>query len=147
MFFLKTLPEDSDLLPEYQTTLASGADLQCAISMTLPKLSHCRIPTGVYLDLERMSTWQEQHGFQMIDIQVRGRSSLPHHLGIFQPSVGTVDMDYPAEIFVSLYNPNTESIHLQRGLRIAQIVATKCMRSLGLKARKVKRSKSGGTGI
>lgn len=75
----------------------------------------CLIPTGLFIALPE--------GYEA---QVRPRSGLALKQGItVLNSPGTIDADYRGEIGVILINNSSESVRLNDGERIAQLVITK----------------------
>jgi dUTP pyrophosphatase len=57
------------------------------------------------------------------EIQVRPRSGLARQHGVTVANApGTIDADYRGEVLVLLVNLGTESVRIQHGDRIAQIV-------------------------
>ena len=70
------------------------------------------IPAGISIELPE--------GYEA---QVRPRSGLAvkHGIGILN-SPGTIDADYRGEIKVALINLGKEDFHIERGMRIAQMI-------------------------
>ena len=105
----------SDLpLPEYASEGSAGLDLRAALETpcTLAPGERRLIPTGLEIALPP--------GFEA---QVRPRSGLAFKRGVtVLNSPGTIDSDYRGEIGVILINHGTESVTLERGERIAQMV-------------------------
>jgi len=93
---------------------ASGYDLRAAVSapLALEPGRLALVPTGLRLEIPA--------GFEA---QVRPRSGLAvkHHLGVLN-SPGTIDSDYRGEVMVVLFNFGSETFHIVRGERIAQLV-------------------------
>jgi dUTP pyrophosphatase len=112
---LRRLPHAEGLpLPAYATALAAGADLLAAVTeaVALPPFGRALIPTGLVLALPG--------GFEA---QVRPRSGLAARHGItVLNSPGTIDADYRGEIAVILINLGHAPFHIERGMRIAQLV-------------------------
>jgi dUTP pyrophosphatase len=99
-------------LPTYGSALASGVDLRAASSLTLAPLSRAVVSTGIFLELP----------FNL-EAQVRSRSGLAAKQGLFVlNSPGTVDADYRGEIKVILFNTSQETVQINEGDRIAQLV-------------------------
>ena len=70
------------------------------------------VPTGFSIELPA--------GYEA---QVRPRSGLAAKHGVtVLNSPGTIDSDYRGEIKVILFNAGKEAFHLERGMRIAQMV-------------------------
>jgi dUTP pyrophosphatase len=111
------LPHAQDLpLPAYQTALAAGLDLTAAVPadtpLTLLPGARALVPTGLAIALPE--------GFEA---QVRPRSGLAVKQGLtVLNSPGTIDADYRGEIQVILINLGRESVVIERGMRIAQMV-------------------------
>ena len=97
--------------PEYKTKGAAGADLKSVLHITLaPGASHM-ISTGVSLAIPE--------GFVGL---VFPRSGLATKGITLKNSVGVIDSDYRGEILVSLVNNSLETVEINKGDRIAQIV-------------------------
>lgn len=117
---LKLANHDADLpLPAYQTEGSAGMDLVACLAhadrstgIKLPSLARVMIPTGLAMALP-----------QGYEAQVRPRSGLAvrHGLSVLN-SPGTVDADYRGEIKVLLVNLGAETVDIQHGDRIAQMV-------------------------
>jgi dUTP pyrophosphatase len=111
------LPHGAGLpLPAYQSAGAAGLDLVAAVPADMPVTiapgGRAQIPTGIAVALPR--------GFEG---QVRPRSGLAARHGVtVLNSPGTVDADYRGEIQVILVNLGAESLAVERGQRIAQLV-------------------------
>lgn len=112
---LRRLPHGADLpLPAYATAGSAGMDLVAAIEApeTLPPGARALVPTGIAIALPA--------GYEA---QVRPRSGLALKHGItVLNSPGTIDSDYRGEIKVILVNLGAESVVIERGTRIAQLV-------------------------
>ena len=112
---VQRLPHGRDLpLPAYATAQSAGMDLLAATDrdLTLAPAERVIIPTGIAIALP--------DGFEA---QVRPRSGLAakHGLTVVN-SPGTIDADYRGEIKVILASTGTDSVRLERGMRIAQMV-------------------------
>jgi len=108
------------LIPDFQTNGSSGADLHAATlkSICIKPMQRMLIPTGIGLELPE--------GYE---IQVRARSGLALHKGLaLVNGIGTIDADYRGEIHVIVINLGNESITIEPGDRIAQIVCVKTER-------------------
>ena len=110
-------------LPSYQSALAAGLDLLAAVpadkALTIAPGSRALVPTGIAIALA------EGH-----EAQVRPRSGLAarHGLTVLN-SPGTIDADYRGEIQVLLVNLGSESVTVERGMRIAQLVVATVARA------------------
>ena len=114
---IKTLPHFEGLsLPRYQTDGAAGLDLCAAVPADQPvilkPLERRLIPTGLSMAIPS--------GYEG---QVRARSGLALKQGLALVNApGTIDSDYRGEVGVLVINLGQESITLERGMRIAQLV-------------------------
>ena len=108
-------------LPAYMTEGAAGMDL-CADIQTevvLAPMARALIPTGIAIALPP--------GFEA---QIRPRSGLALKQGLtLLNSPGTIDSDYRGEIQVIAINLGNESILIQRGQRIAQMIVQRVVRA------------------
>lgn len=108
------LESNPDLpLPERATAEAAGYDIRsCEPSVTLAPGEIRLVSTGLVMELP-----------SGIECQVRPRSGLALKHGITLPnSPGTIDPDYRGELRVIMQNTGSESVVLERGERIAQLV-------------------------
>jgi dUTP pyrophosphatase len=111
------LPHGADLpLPAYQSAQAAGFDLIAAVPADTPvKLApgaRVTIPTGIAVAVP-----PGHEG------QIRPRSGLAMRHGVtVLNSPGTIDADYRGEIQIILVNLGAETLEIQRGTRIAQMV-------------------------
>jgi dUTP pyrophosphatase len=112
---VQTLPHFEGLrLPQYESDLAAGVDLQAAIDVhiELPPGARDLIPTGICIALPA--------GYEA---QIRPRSGLAIKHGITCLNTpGTIDADYRGEIKVILANLGHEVFVIERGMRIAQMI-------------------------
>lgn len=112
---ITTLPHHEGLeLPAYATLAAAGMDLAAAVTedLWLQPGQRALVPTGIAIALP--SGWEAQ---------VRPRSGLALKYGItVLNSPGTIDADYRGEIQIILGNLGEQSVVIQRGMRIAQLV-------------------------
>ncbi|HEY8552853.1 MAG TPA: dUTP diphosphatase [Thermaerobacter sp.] len=108
-------------LPVYATELAAGCDLAAALDapVEVPPGGTCRIPTGLAIALPP--------GYEA---QVRPRSGLAARHGLTVLNApGTVDADYRGEIQVLLVNLGQETVRIEPGDRIAQLVVAPVARA------------------
>lgn len=116
---VKTSKNYKDLpLPSYSTAQSSGLDLLAAIErdIIIQPLSRELIACGIYISIP--------NGYEA---QIRSRSGLALKNGIMVlNSPGTIDSDYRGEIMVILANFGKEDFLITRGMRIAQMVFSKC---------------------
>lgn len=108
--------EAQDLLPEYTTEGAAGADLKANIEEPIALLPGQRvlIPTGLRVEIPL--------GYEL---QIRPRSGLALKHGITVLNTpGTIDSDYRGEIGVILINLGESTFIIEPKMRIAQAVFT-----------------------
>lgn len=112
------LPAAADLLPVYQSTGSSGADLPADI----PVGEEVVIRPGERKSISTGLRFQIPAGYEA---QVRPRSGLAFNEGItLLNTPGTIDCDYRGEVRVILINFGSRDFHIKRGDRVAQIVFT-----------------------
>ena len=112
---IQRLPHAEGLeLPAYQTSGSSGMDLRAAIdeSIVIGSGEGAVIPIGLKLEIPI--------GYEG---QVRTRSGVAASHGLMVlNSPGTIDADYRGEVKVILMNLGGDSVTIDRGDRIAQLV-------------------------
>jgi dUTP pyrophosphatase len=104
-------------LPQYETTGASGMDVRANISdpINIEPLGRVLIKTGLFLEMEIG-----------MECQVRPRSGLALKKGMTVLNTpGTVDADYRGEVGVILVNLSNETVTIEDGERVAQLVFCK----------------------
>ncbi len=108
-------------LPAYATEGSAGLDLLAAIEapVEMKPGERALIPTGLAMALP-----------EACEAQVRPRSglALKHGLTVLN-SPGTIDADYRGEVKVILVNLGQETVRLERGMRIAQMVLARYVRA------------------
>ncbi|OXT01861.1 deoxyuridine 5'-triphosphate nucleotidohydrolase [Notoacmeibacter marinus] len=136
------LPHGEGLdLPSYATEGAAGMDVRAALPedqpVTLAPMQRMAIPTGLVLEIPE--------GFE---VQVRPRSGLALKQGITCLNTpGTIDWDYRGEVKVLLVNLGTESVTIERGMRIAQLVVAPVIRATMEERRTATETKRGAGGF
>ena len=109
------------ILPQYMTTQAAGMDLCAALAspLCLHPGERQLIPTGLAMAIPA--------GFEG---QVRPRSGLALRHGLALVNApGTIDADYRGEIGIIMINHGQESVTLNPGDRIAQLVIAPVVRA------------------
>lgn len=104
--------------PEYATEGSAGFDLRACLTSPIEIEPHCSalIGTGLYMQIPK--------GYEG---QIRPRSGLALTKCVtVLNSPGTIDSDYTGEIGVILINHSNKPFIVLNGMRIAQIVITKC---------------------
>lgn len=108
-------------LPAYATPGAAGMDIVAAVDLPVMLAPGARmaVPTGLAMAIP--------HGFE---VQVRPRSGLALKHGLTVANApGTIDSDYRGEVMVLLVNLGAEPVLIERGQRIAQLVAAPVTRA------------------
>ena len=104
-------------LPQYETIGASGMDVRANISesINIEPFGRALIKTGLFLEMEIG-----------LECQVRPRSGMALKKGITVLNTpGTVDADYRGEVGVILVNLSNETVTIEDGERVAQLVFCK----------------------
>jgi len=126
-------------LPRYQSEQAAGMDLQCASTepIVLRPLERKLFPTGLYIELPA--------GYEA---QVRPRSGMALRMGFTVLNTpGTIDADYRGEIGVIGINLSQDTITIQPGDRIAQLVVSKYESAEWVEVEELASSKRGNGGF
>ena len=106
-------------LPAYATEGAAGMDVVAAESLVLAPGARHAVATGFAFAIP--------DGYE---VQVRPRSGLALKHGVTCLNTpGTIDSDYRGEVKVILANLGTEPFPIERGDRIAQLVAAPVQRA------------------
>jgi dUTP diphosphatase len=116
---LARLPHAEGLpLPGPATPGSAGYDLASADDGELAPLERKLFRTGFSIAVPE--------GYEC---QIRPRSGLALRHGITLPNTpATIDSDYRGELMVALVNLGTETFHVTRGMRIAQMVVARVER-------------------
>ena len=126
-------------LPAYHSDGAAGMDLVADLeqAVTLWPLERCVVPTGIALEIPA--------GFEG---QVRPRSGRALREGLtLLNTPGTIDSDYRGEIQVILVNLGRDSVIIERGDRIAQLVIAPVARATLVEVDDLKDSPRGSGGF
>lgn len=126
-------------LPAYMTAGAAGADVRAAVTdpLTVEPGAIAMVPTG--LTIEIPEGWE---------VQIRPRSGLAVRHGVTLPnSPATIDSDYRGEVRVGLVNLGREPFTVERGMRIAQMVAAPVTRIEWLESESLSTSTRGAGGF
>lgn len=103
--------------PQYMTSGSAGCDIKACLNepLEIKPSERKAVPTGLAFGIPE--------GFE---IQVRPRSGLAIKQGLTVVNApGTIDSDYRGEVMVLLINLGNETVRLQHGDRIAQLVLQK----------------------
>lgn len=105
-------------LPAYETAHSAGMDLRASLErpVTLKPLQRALIPTGLSIELPV--------GFEA---QIRSRSGMALQKGISMlNTIGTIDADYRGEIRIIVINLSQDTVVIEDGERVAQMVIARC---------------------
>lgn len=111
---VKVINSSEHALPAYETNASAGLDVRANLSenVVLKPMERALIKTGLFLEIPI--------GYEC---QVRPRSGLALKKGLtVLNSPGTIDADYRGEVGVILINLSNETVILENGERIAQLV-------------------------
>lgn len=111
---VKVINQSKHALPAYETTASAGMDVRANIDepITLLPFGRALVKTGLFLEIPA--------GFEC---QVRPRSGLALKKGLTVLNTpGTIDADYRGEVGVILINLSDQSIKIEDGERIAQLI-------------------------
>lgn len=114
---IKIVNISNNPLPQYETAGSAGMDIRAMLSepVMIKPLQRVLIPTGLSIELP--------DGYEA---QIRPRSGLAFKKGLgVLNSPGTIDSDYRGEIKVILINLSNETVVVNTGERIAQMVIAK----------------------
>ena len=102
-------------IPSYQTDGSAGIDLKACINKTIdlaPGETEL-IPSGIAIHINDPS----------LAAMILPRSGLGHKHGLVLGNlVGLIDSDYQGQIFISCWNRGNNSVLIEPGLRLAQMV-------------------------
>ena len=106
-------------IPDYATLNSVGCDIKSTEEFSLhPSYRHV-FSTGIYLEIP--------DGYE---IQVRPRSGNAAKFGLtIINTPGTIDADYRGEVKVILLNTGHESIKIEKGMKIAQLVLKEALQA------------------
>ena len=111
--------DESARLPEYAHPGDAGMDVFSVEDMVLPSGGRALIHTGLVMQLPPDA-----------EAQVRPRSGLALKHGVtVLNSPGTIDAGYRGEVGVILINLGDEPFHVEKGMKIAQIVVAPVTRA------------------
>jgi len=111
---VKVINSSEHALPAYETNASAGLDVRANLSenVVLKPMERTLIKTGLFLEIPV--------GYEC---QVRPRSGLALKKGLTVLNTpGTIDADYRGEVGVILINLSNETVILENGERIAQLV-------------------------
>ena len=107
----KVLHPDATL-PKYNYGSDSGFDLHSVNEIEIPAFGRALVPTGLSFDI--------QDGYE---IQVRTKSGLAINQGLMVlNSPGTVDNGYTGEVKAIIFNTNSTSVTIPKGMKVGQAV-------------------------
>lgn len=143
-----------EFLPSYGTKYSAGMDLYSVDTLEIKPMERALVGTGIGIILPKLSAEdrksdscdEHDNSAKSIDFasseentlsnceglryeaQIRSRSGLAlKHGVIVLNSPGTIDADYHDEIKVILINLGSENFVVKKGMRIAQMVISRCV--------------------
>ncbi len=137
--FFKRIGKSENPLPNYQTEHSAGMDLMAALEspLILNPGERKLIPTGLAMELPP--------GYEA---QIRPRSGLALKKGLgMVNSPGTIDADYRGEVGIILINWGQESVTIESGDRIAQMVIAPVVQAKISEVRELGMTGRGGGGF
>lgn len=102
-------------MPEYATSGSAGMDLRACVDepVTLAPGDTALLPSGMAIHLDDPA----------LAAVLLPRSGLGHKQGLVLGNlVGLIDSDYQGEVRISCWNRGAETIHIEPGQRICQLV-------------------------
>jgi dUTP pyrophosphatase len=114
---VKIINQSKHALPTYETSASAGLDVRANSDqpILLHPFERALVKTGLFLEIPL--------GYEC---QVRPRSGLALKKGItVLNSPGTIDADYRGEVGVILINLSQETVVIESGERIAQLIFAK----------------------
>ncbi len=105
---------ESGILPAYETVGSAGMDVRAFLKepIRLAPGERALIPTGIRIELP-----------MGLEAQIRARSGLSIRHGLAMVNgVGTIDSDYRGEIMIPMINLGDETVLIENGDRLAQMV-------------------------
>lgn len=127
-------------LPAYQSPQAAGADLYAALDapVTLAPMDRILVPTGIAAQPDR----------EDCVLVIAARSGLAVKKGVtLSNGIGVVDADYRGEICVGLLNLGKESVTIEPGERIAQLLVMPILRAQFTEADALEETERGAGGF
>jgi dUTP pyrophosphatase len=95
----------------------SGFDLMSTEEIEIAPFGRALVPTGVHFKLP-----------EDYEIQVRPKSGLAINHGITVLNTpGTIDEGYTGEVKVIIFNTNPEKFTINKGMKVAQCVVSRCI--------------------
>jgi dUTP pyrophosphatase len=111
---------ESGILPSYETVGSAGMDVRAflKVPIRLAPGQRALIPTGIRIELP-----------MGLEAQIRARSGLSIRHGLAMVNgVGTIDSDYRGEIMIPMINLGDETVLIENGDRLAQMVIARYVR-------------------
>jgi|TARA_R110000737_G_scaffold342281_1_gene366984 dUTP pyrophosphatase len=136
---IKVINTSSHELPAYETASSAGLDVRANLTenVVLKPMERSLIKTGLFFEIP--------HGYEC---QVRPRSGLALKKGLtVLNSPGTIDADYRGEVGVILINLSNETVILENGERVAQLVFAQVEQAEWVKAEILSETERGAGGF
>lgn len=133
---VKRLSEEA-VVPKFAHAGDAGADLVSVEDVIIPAGERVLVSTGIAIELQ-----------PYMEAQIRPRSGLAIKNGITVLNTpGTIDCQYRGEVKVILYNTSPVEFHVEKGMRIAQMVITKLPETLFVEVDKLSETERGSGGF
>lgn len=139
MVKVKIVNHSNNPMPKYQTLGSAGMDLMAMLSepVMIKPLQRTLIPTGIFIELPTS-----------YEAQIRPRSGLALKKGLtVLNSPGTIDSDYRGELKIILINLSNETVIINNGDRIAQVVIAQHARAELIEVQELSDTKRGEKGF
>lgn len=139
MVKVKIVNHSNNPMPKYQTLGSAGMDLMAMLSepVMIKPLQRTLIPTGIFIELPTS-----------YEAQIRPRSGLALKKGLtVLNSPGTIDSDYRGELKIILINLSNETVIINNGDRIAQVVIAQHARAELIEVQKLSDTERGEKGF
>jgi len=104
--------------PIIKTKYSSSADLFARETVSIKPSDTALIPLGVKIDFSQLTELIKSTSF--LELKIRSSIAYVHKL-IVPNGVGEIDIDYPDEIKLLVYNGNNHIVTVKEHSRIAQI--------------------------
>lgn len=117
---------DEACTPMIATEFSAGIDLKASGLTTLRAKDVTIIKLGVKINLDYLRELKlTRKQVKSLYISLHIRSSLSVKYGLIQANgVGIIDIDYPDELGLIVYNPTNNNINIEKGERVAQAIVT-----------------------
>ena len=113
------LVEDGAKLPQRGSNGAVGYDIFSSESVDIRANGKCTVSTGIAIDFDNLYNPQNPHEDVYVRIAPRSGLAAKKHIDI---GAGVIDRDYRGVIKVVMFNHANETLHIDAGDKIAQMI-------------------------